>query len=141
MSAPIFISHAAEDKDEVAAPLYEALCKFGISVWYDDAVIELGDSIRRMIDSGLAKCTYGVVVLSPHFLAKEWPQRELDGLFARETASGEKAILPVWHNLSPADLVVYSPLLADRLAVKTSLGISAVAEKIAEVVSRRRDRS
>lgn len=32
----VFISHASEDKEEVARPLAEALRKNGLSVWYDE---------------------------------------------------------------------------------------------------------
>src|SRR3954462_1178265 len=38
-----------------------------------------------------------IVILSPKFFKKNWSQWELDGLVARENASGEKAILPIWH--------------------------------------------
>jgi TIR domain len=107
----VFISHASEDKDAIARPLAAALVERGLTVWFDEATLELGDSLRRNIDNGLAYCRYGIVILSPHFLEKEWPQRELDGLVARETASGEKALLPIWHELDRPTLMKYSPLL------------------------------
>jgi hypothetical protein len=134
----VFISHASEDKAAIAGPLYEALTALGLTVWFDEAVLELGDSLRRKIDEGLAKSLFGVVILSPSFFSKEWPRRELDGLVARETASGEKALLPVWHEVSGTDVASYSPTLADRLAIKSSLGAAAVAERIKQVVDRKR---
>ena len=134
----VFISHASEDKATFARPLYEALAKRKVSAWFDQATLELGDSLRRKIDEGLAGCRFGVVILSPNFLAKEWPQRELDALVARETAAGEKAILPVLHNLSIAELAKRSPLLADRLSASSSSGVDAVADAIAAVVARNR---
>ena len=76
----LFLSHASEDKESIARPLYAALTAAGVSVWFDEAVLELGDSLRRKIEEGLAKCRYGVVILSPRFLNKHWPRRELDGL-------------------------------------------------------------
>jgi hypothetical protein len=100
---------------------------------FDEAVLELGDSLRRKIDEGLAKCRFGVVILSPRFLTKQWPQREHDGLVARETASGEKAILPIWHELDREMLVQYSSPLADRLAGRSSEGVSALVQKILRV--------
>ena len=86
-----------EDKEIVARPLYQALAAAGLKVWFDEATLNLGDSLSRKIDEGLAHCRFGVVVLSPSFLAKEWPRNELSALVARETASGNKAILPIWH--------------------------------------------
>jgi TIR domain len=130
----VFISHAFEDKDSIARPLYLALQAKGVSVWFDEATLELGDSLRRKIDEGLARCRYGVVILSPKFLAKQWPQRELDGLVARETISGEKAILPVWHDLDASTLARYSPPLADKLAARSAEGIPAIVEKILRVL-------
>ena len=44
--------------------------------------LRVGDSLRRSIDNGLRNSRYGIVVLSEAFFSKEWPQRELDGLFA-----------------------------------------------------------
>ena len=130
----IFISHASEDKDAIARPLYNALVERGISVWFDEAVLKLGDSLRRKIDDGLSKCKYGVVILSPSFLSKEWPQRELDGLVARETASGEKAILPIWHEIDRDTLLQSSPTLADKLAGNSKEGLPVIVDKIIEVL-------
>jgi hypothetical protein len=129
-----FISHASEDKEAIARPLYEALVAHGVKVWFDEATLKLGDSLRRKIDQGLAACRYGIVILSPDFLAKEWPQRELDGLVARETAAGEKAILPIWHRLGKKELLAYSPPLADKLGVQSSEGLSVVVDKLMEVL-------
>lgn len=130
----IFISHASEDKDSIARPIYEELKNRGVSVWFDEAVLKLGDSLRRKIDKGLSKCKYGVVILSPSFLSKEWPQRELDGLVARETASGKKAILPIWHEIDHDTLLRYSPTLADKLAGNSKEGLQVIVGKILEVL-------
>lgn len=126
----------AKVKDAIARPLYEALTAAGVSVWFDEAVLELGDSLRRKIDEGLARSRYGIVILSPRFFDKHWPQRELDGLVAKETASGDKAILPIWHDLQAEDVVRYSPTLADRLAGRSDEGILALVEKIRRVLAR-----
>ena len=67
----LFICHATEDKEPFVKELAEALRAEGLRVWYDEFTLGLGDSIRRSIDHGLASSSYGVVVLSPHFFAKE----------------------------------------------------------------------
>jgi hypothetical protein len=131
-----FISHASEDKDSIARPLYRELNAQGVTVWFDEAVLKLGDSLRRKIDEGLTKCRYGVVILSPHFFRKEWPQKELDGLVARETASGEKAVLPVWHEIDRDGVLAYSPTLADRVAARSAEGVAVVAAKILAVLKK-----
>ncbi len=136
----VFISHASEDKDSLARPLYLALQSRGVSVWFDEASLELGDSLHQKIDEGLSRCRYGVVILSPRFLAKRWPLRELNGLVARETTSGEKAILPVWYDLDASTLVKYSPTLADRLAAHSEDGVSAIAAQIVAVLNKHNNR-
>jgi TIR domain len=121
-----FICHASEDKS-VAQRLAETLRASGYGVWFDEYELTLGDSLRRKIDSGLAESRFGVVILSRRFFEKEWPQRELDGLAARETASGKKLILPVWHGVDAAYLAEKSPTLADRLGVPSEPVEGAVA--------------
>jgi hypothetical protein len=132
MSWDLFISHASEDKDEVARPLADEFIKLGLSVWYDEYTLTVGDSLRRCIDRGLAGCRYGLVILSPHFFQKEWTQKELDGLVAREDGS-EKRILPVWHNVTRSEVVAFSPPLADKLGVSTSKGLKHVVKEIMRV--------
>ncbi len=77
----IFISHASEDKDTVARPLAERLRSLGLRVWYDEFTLSLGDSLRQSIDYGLANSRFGVAVLSPNCLTKNWSKKELDGLY------------------------------------------------------------
>jgi TIR domain len=76
----VFISHASEDKELVARPLAQLLTGSGLHVWLDENELRLGDSLRIKLDQGLAASQFGVVVLSRAFFAKDWPQRELDGL-------------------------------------------------------------
>src|ERR1700682_2844646 len=121
MEWDVFISHASEDKASFVGPLATCLQEHGLRVWYDDFTLTVGDSLRRSIDRGLARSRFGIVVISPDFLKKEWPQKELDGLVAREI-DGAKVILPVWHNLGAEEIRAYSPTLADRLAGFLSRG-------------------
>jgi len=124
----VFISHASEDKERFVRNLADELGK-SIRVWYDEFTLKIGDSLRRSIDKGLGQSRYGVVVLSHNFFKKEWPQKELDGLVAMER-DGRKVILPIWLDVDAAEITRYSPLLADRVAVKASDGIEEVVAKL-----------
>jgi hypothetical protein len=131
-----FISHASEDKEELVRPLAEKLQEAGFSIWYDEFQLKVGDSLRRSIDKGLANSRFGIVVLSPNFFAKNWPQYELDGLVAKEM-SGGKTILPLWHKVSKNEVIGYSPSLADKVALNTAMyTIDELVEKLAEVLLR-----
>lgn len=135
MSVTIFISYASEDKDAVARPLAEALQECGYDVWFDEFSLELGDSLRVSIDEGLAKCAFGVVVLSKHFFAKDWPQIELDGLLAAPDGH-RKIILPIVHELTHKEVARYSPILAGRLYANFKGEIDQVVKRIKRSVAR-----
>jgi hypothetical protein len=132
----VFISHASEDKDAIARPLAAELQSRGHSVWFDDFELTLGDSLRRSIDRGLAESRFGLVILSPSFFAKQWPQRELDGLTTREIAGSTKVILPVWHEVDHAYVANFSPPLADKLAVQSTVGIPAIVAQIERALAK-----
>lgn len=133
----VFISHASEDKDDFVRPFANCLKENGLTIWYDEFELQIGDSLRRAIDNGLINSRYGIVVLSEAFFNKEWPQRELNGLFAREV-NGEKVILPIWHKISKDEVLKYSPIIADMLAINTSsFTIKEIAKQISDRVLRK----
>src|SRR5215469_4195357 len=129
----IFLSYASEDGAEVVRPLVELLERRGCHVWFDETQLSLGDSLRRKINDGLAHSRFGVVVISDAFLAKKWPQDEVNGLLARET-DGTKVVLPILHRITSARLASVAPLLADRIAVSTNKGLDSVADEILRVL-------
>lgn len=118
MKYDVFISHASENKDDIVRPLAQELRKAGYSVWFDEFSLSIGDSLRESIDNGLANSRYGIVVLSKPFFEKKWPQSELNALFSRQIA-GSKVILPIRHEISHSEILEYSPLLSDLLAIPT----------------------
>lgn len=129
----LFISHASEDKEEFVRDLANALIAAGFDVWYDDYTLTMGDSLLRKIDAGLRECDFGIVVFSRHFFEKDWTQNELDGLFARESKN-QKVILPIWKDVTKADVLGYSPMLAGRLGVPSTKGIEGVVSEIQRAV-------
>lgn len=130
----LFISHASEDKDEFVRPLAETLENIGVKVWYDEFTLKVGDSLRRSIDQGLVRSRFGTVILSAAFCAKNWTQYELDSMVAREM-NGHKMILPIWHKITKDEVMNFSPALADKVALNTSLhSIEEIADELAEVI-------
>ena len=98
----VFISHASEDKDEVVRPLAQALRNEGLSVWYDEFELRIGDSLRRKIDKGVATSKFGLIVLSEMFFKKGWTNYELDGLVTRQN-TGEQKSYCQYGTMSPKD--------------------------------------
>lgn len=117
----VFISHASEDKEAFANELTTILSdEYGFKVWYDVLNISWGDSLRSQIDNGLKKSKFGIVVISKFYINKGWTQYELDGLFQKEMTDG-KTILPIWHNITKSEVQAFSPTLAGRKALNTSM--------------------
>lgn len=125
-----FIAHTSEDKENFVRPLVNKLKQFHLEIWYDEFSLRVGDSLRESIDRGLAQSRYGIVVLSPAFFKKRWPQRELNGLVAREMSGEESVILPIWHNVTVKNVLKYSPPLADLKAIETTKGIGKVCKEL-----------
>lgn len=130
----VFISYASEDQEDVVAPLAYALRAGGLSVWYDDFELGIGDSLRQKIDKGIASSRFAIVVLSKAFFNKGWPNYELDGLVTK-AVGGDQVLLPIWHDITKDEVVSYSPSLADKIARNTTTQtVEEIADEIIEVV-------
>lgn len=96
--------------------MVEAFNQAGISSWYDEAEIRWGDSIIQKVNEGLAASRYVVVVLSPAFIQKNWPQRELNSALNQEASTGEVKVLPllVGTEEEKRQILQQIPLLNDK---------------------------
>jgi hypothetical protein len=100
-------------------------------VWYDEFSLQVGDSLREGIESGLKSCHMCIFILTPNFLSKGgWAKREYDAIFTRELVEERQLILPVRAGVSQRDVYEYSPVLADRLAVDWALGEEEVCRRL-----------
>lgn len=117
----VFVSHAWEDKESFVDEFVKELRDKGIKVWYDTSQIKWGDSMRERIDEGLKKSKFGIVILSPNYIAegKYWTKAELDGIFQLDSVNG-KTLLPIWHDLTKKQVMEFSPIIANRKAMTTA---------------------
>ncbi len=69
MVSDVFICYAAEDEAEVARPLADKLRATGLSVCRDAFSLKSGDDLGSIIDRGLSRSRFGIVVVSPQFFA------------------------------------------------------------------------
>jgi hypothetical protein len=136
MAYELFISYASEDKEALVRPLADWFSHQGVKVWYDDYVLMPGDSIREKINEGLRVCPYGLVVLSPRFYAKSWPQRELNSLFSLMTNATDRRLIPVVLDMSFKDLGSRDPLLADIKGLSAEVGVEAVGRAVIQTMIR-----
>ncbi len=75
-----------------------------------------------------------LVVLSPRFHAKSWPQRELNSLFSLMSNATERRLIPVLLNMSFMDLGLRDPLLADIKGLSAEVGVGAVGRAIQTMI-------
>jgi TIR domain len=130
--ADVFISHATEDKENVARPLAKGLRRRRLAVWFDEFSLRPGDELQRSIEEGLRTSRAGVAVLSSAYFSRRWPRLELEALLGREAMDGKPVLIPVWHGVTHGEVYNYSPIVAGRYALLTSRGIRYVLRKIAE---------
>lgn len=123
----VFISHASEEKRTVATPIAKKLTESGLSVWFDDQCLLIGDNLLASINHGLWNSRYGVVIFSRNFFLKDWPKYELEQIPLEN-------ILPVLHNMSFKDLSRNAPNIAKKRVLPTSEGLKVVCEEIIQVV-------
>ena len=109
----VFISHATADKEPFVDSLKDGLRKLKINVWYDTDEIDWGDNLKAQIFNGLDKCRFGIIVISPEFLGREWTEKELNELLQRQNESGQKVILSLLYNLTVDEMRNRYPALKD----------------------------
>lgn len=130
----IFLCHAWDDRQGIAKELYNLLVANGVSVWFSENDIGLGEPFLRAIDKGLAKSRVGIVLVTPALL-KRLPaagvaDKELSVLLARDQ------LIPIVHNTTYEALRDVSPMLASRNGLSTAeMPLSDVAAKLSELVT------
>jgi len=128
----IFICHASEDKKEIVSPIVEAFTQAGISVWYDEAEIKWGDSITQKVNEGLKISRFVIVILSPSFAKKNWPQKELNAALNIEVSTGELKVLPllVGSEEEKKEILGRYPLLNDKRYLQWSGDLQKVVDAV-----------
>lgn len=116
----VFISHANADKLDYVNELKQSLDKLKINVFYDKDTLEWGDKWKDKILEGVAKAEFAIIVISENFFDREWTERELNELLSRQNSNGQKIILPILHNTTPAQLKEKYPDVADIQALSSS---------------------
>lgn len=130
----IFLCHAWDDRQGSAKELNDHLVGQGVSVWFSENDIGLGEPFLRAIDKGLAKSRIGIVLVTPSLL-KRLPSggvadKELSVLLQRDQ------LVPIIHNTTYDALREVSPMLASRNGLDTAeMPMTDVAAKLAELVT------
>ncbi len=119
----VFISHASEDKETVARPIYEACARRGIKAFLDQAHIGWGESFTAKINTALGASRTVLCIISQVSVTKEWPLAEVNTALSMDVI-GQKKVVP---------LMVGKPDLSKLplIAGKDQLVWSGDAERVA----------
>jgi hypothetical protein len=90
----VFLSHSAKDK-AVVRPLAERLRRDGLKVWFDEWVLEPGDSIPAKIEDGLEHSRVLVLCMSAHTFGSDWAQLESGTFRFRDPLNKERPFIPL----------------------------------------------
>ena len=133
----VFLSHASEDKDDIARPLALALRRRGLRVWYDEFELRIGDNLIAKLNAGINSSRFGILVLSHDFFGKNWTEYELNTLESLAVTE-EYILFPIWHNISVEELRAYRASLANIFARSTANHtIEEIATEIQEIILQR----
>ena len=129
----LFLCHAWDDRRGAATELNDLLEAEGVSVWFSEKDILLGQPFMREIDRGLARSRAGLVLITPALLERVnnrgVSDKELSELLARDL------LIPVVHETTYDEVRKVSPLLGSRHGLNTAEDtMEVIATKIAELV-------
>lgn len=78
-----------------AETLRKALSRHGVTVWFDDHALRIGDRLARRIAEAIEAVDHVVVLVSPASLESQWIDREVGFGLRRERKLGKPVVLPI----------------------------------------------
>lgn len=90
----LFLSHSSRDKS-LAERIALDLRSSGITVWYDEWEIRVGDSISQKIEQGLDNADFVAVLLTSHSVASGWVEKEWQSKIGEEAREKQAVVLPL----------------------------------------------
>lgn len=129
----VFISYAKED-EEFAQKVADSLKYLGFKIWFAPLALEIGDKLLDSINAGLNTSKFGLIILSKQYISKSWTNYELDVLH-RQQIESDKKLFPLWHGIDKKQIDLWNPGLSGIVALKSSMELSLISEKIANAIS------
>ncbi len=123
----VFVSHSSKDKVFVRM-LVADLQDMGLDVWFDEAELDVGDSIVSRISAAIRDTNYLIVVLSKNSAVSPWVDQELNAALMRQLSNSGMMVLPI-----RIDDCEVPTLLADRVYADVQTGYKNVLQRLGRV--------
>lgn len=88
----IFLSHASEDKADIARPIFEACKKAGLKVFLDEEHIGWGENFTKKINTALGAARTVLIIVSSNSVSKDWPLAEINTALAFEVERKKRVV-------------------------------------------------
>jgi hypothetical protein len=128
----VFISYASEDR-AIAANVAQQLQRKGVKVWMGEKNVDPGDILVEKIAEGLQSAQYGILLISEHFLNKNWTKTELEFLLHKSIETRTVKLIPVCLRVTHTDIVKRFPLLRGIVSLQFTTEVETL-RKIASVI-------
>lgn len=90
----VFLSHSSKDKPAVGR-ISRSIESYGISVWLDEAEINVGDSLFQKIADAIESIDFVIAVISTSSVTSKWVQKELQLAMTKEILNQQVTVLPL----------------------------------------------
>ena len=93
----VFLCHNSKDKPFVRK-LAKRCASDGVQVWFDEAELNIGDSLIEKISGGIKNMEYVAVIISKNSIESCWVQKEISLAMSKEIAGRRVTVLPILVN-------------------------------------------
>jgi hypothetical protein len=108
----VFVSYSRRDSEFVRR-LVASLKSHGISTFYDEADIAIGDFLAVSIERAVQHAKYLLVVMSPDYFSSAWATKELELALNLEFENGQMKVLPILYRDCEIPPLLHSKVYAD----------------------------
>ncbi|HYW37845.1 MAG TPA: TIR domain-containing protein [Terriglobales bacterium] len=130
--AKVFLSYVSSDKAS-ARFIADALRQSGVSTWFDEWEIHVGDSIIQRIEDGAMSSDYILLLLSPAAVESEWLKAEISMALSRELHERAIRLVPVLVADCDIPPVLRDRVLLDLRGNNREIGIRRLVEQLSAV--------
>lgn len=132
----VFILHAYQSNSTFTNQLALELKRNGLMIWYSGFELKMSNSIAQNVSTALAEAHYGIIVISPPYLRKQWAMRELKTIFGKE--KNRPRLLPVLHRVSASSLQRQVPQLNERYTFSSDHDLQRIVNRVLRMTKNKR---
>lgn len=109
----VFISYSRKDSGSFVQFLVERLELCGVSTFYDQVDIAVGQPLIQAIERAVDEARYVLVVMSPEYFASQWATQEWQMAMAQESSRRENKVIPILYRDCDIPPILAAKVYAD----------------------------